>query len=262
MATPLTLDGATGAARPASARHSGGLALPTFYARAGHVLPWCWGAAAFFGLAGLLIGLVIALPDPMQGDAYRIVFVHVPAAWMSMFIYLVMASCAGAGLALHSALLSMLAAALAPTGATMAFLALWTGALWGKPIWGAWWTWDARLASELLLLLLYLAFMALRAANDDVRRGDRAAALLALAGLANLPLIYFSVQWWNTLHRGAGAGLAHTPSVATMMVSALVLMIVAFTAWSMALALHRVRSLLLEREASSEWVRQLPEVRS
>jgi heme exporter protein C len=234
----------------------------TFYALAGKLLPWCWGVALVAAIAGLTVGLVIAPTDFQQGEAYRIIFVHVPAAWMSMLIYLAMAFWAALGLVLNTRLSSMMARALAPTGAMMTFLALWTGALWGKPTWGAWWVWDARLTSELLLLFLYLGFMALQAASDDVRRGDRAGAILALVGVVNIPIIYFSVKWWNTLHQGASISLTRAPSMATIMLWGLLLMTVAFWAWAIASALHRVRSIILERERGSEWVAQLPEAQA
>jgi heme exporter protein C len=232
----------------------------TFYVLAGRLLPWCWGAAALFGAAGLVVGLGIAPSDFQQGDAYRIIFIHVPAAWMSMLIYVVMAFWAGAGVVLNTRASSMLASALAPTGAIMTFLALWTGALWGKPTWGAWWVWDARLTSELLLLFLYFGFMALQAAHDDPRRGDRAGAILALVGVVNVPIIYFSVTWWNTLHQGASVSVTRAPSMASVMLTGMLLMVAAFWAWSIAAALHRVRSIILEREADAEWVQQLAEV--
>jgi heme exporter protein C len=141
----------------------------------------------------------------------------------------------------------------------MTFIALWTGALWGKPTWGTWWVWDARLTSELLLLFLYFGFMALQAASDDPRRADRAGAILALVGVVNIPVIYFSVKWWNTLHQGATIGATRAPSMATVMLVGLLLMVAAFWAWSLAVALHRVRSLILEREVDSDWAARLPE---
>jgi len=172
----------------------------TFYPLAGKMVPWFAAAAAILAAIGLYIGFFVAPTDFQQGEAYRIIFVHVPASWMSMFIYLVMAAWAGVGLALNSRLSGMMASALAPTGAMFAFLSLWTGALWGRPTWGAYWVWDARLTSELVLFFLYLGFMALQAAIDDPRRADKAGAVLALVGVVNIPIIYFSVKWWNTLH--------------------------------------------------------------
>jgi heme exporter protein C len=231
----------------------------TFYPWAGRLLPWCWGAAALFGVAGLVVGLLLAPTDFQQGDAYRIIFIHVPAAWMSMLIYVVMAFWAGLGLVLNTRLSFMLATALAPTGALMTFVALWTGALWGKPTWGTWWAWDARLTSELLLLFLYFGFMALQAAIDDPRRADRASAVVALVGVVNVPIIYFSVKWWNTLHQGSTINATRAPSMASIMLVGLLLMVAAFWAWSIAAALQRTRSIILERESDAEWVRRLPE---
>ena len=217
---------------------------------------WLFGALAFLlGVAGLAIGLLIAPTDRQQGEAYRIIFVHVPAAWMSMVIYVVMAYWAGIGLVLNARLASMLALALAPTGALMTFIALWTGSLWGKPTWGTWWVWDARLTSELILLFLYVGFMALHSAIDDARRADRAAAVLALVGVVNVPIIYFSVQWWNTLHQGASVSLSRAPSIATPMLAGMLVMALAFWAYCIALALARLRVIILERERHAIWAR-------
>ena len=232
-----------------------------FYPLAGRLLPWLWAVAALLTVAGLYVGLVRAPTDFQQGDAYRIIFIHVPAAWMSMFIYLVMAFWAGLGLVLNTRLSSMMASALAPTGALMTFIALWTGALWGKPTWGTWWVWDARLTSELLLLFLYLGFMAIQAAADDPRRGDRAGAIVALVGVVNVPIIYFSVKWWNTLHQGSTINLNKAPSMASVMLVGMLLMVFAFWAYSIAAALHRVRSLILEREKGADWVACLEELK-
>src|SRR3989338_10778603 len=168
----------------------------TFYGLAGKLIPWFYGAAALFCVAGLVIGLFLAPTDFQQSEAYRIIFIHVPAAWMSMFLYVVMAFWAALGLAFNTRLSGMMASALAPTGALFTFIALWTGSLWGKPTWGTYWVWDARLTSELILLFLYLGFMALKAAIDDPRRADRAGAVLAIVGAVNIPIIYYSVQWW------------------------------------------------------------------
>lgn len=178
-----------------------------------------------------------------------------------MFIYLVMAFWAAVGLAFNSRLSAMMASALAPTGALFTFLSLWTGALWGKPMWGTWWVWDARLTSELILLFLYIAFIALQSAIDDPRRADKAGAVLALVGVVNIPIIYFSVQWWNTLHQGASVSLTRAPSMATIMLVGMLLMALAAWMYTVAVALMRVRCIILEREGHAEWVGQLNEVK-
>jgi heme exporter protein C len=231
----------------------------TFYPLAGRMLPWFAGAAALFGAAGLYVGFFVAPTDFQQGESYRIIFVHVPASWMSMFIYLVMAGWAAFALAFHTRLSGMMATALAPTGALFAFLSLWTGALWGKPTWGTYWVWDARLTSELILFFLYLGFMALQAAIDDPRRADRAGAVLALVGVVNIPIIYFSVQWWNTLHQGASVSLTRSPTMAATMFTGMILMVLAFWMYSIAVALARVRAIILERERRADWTQQLRE---
>ncbi len=229
----------------------------TFYLLAGRVVPWLFIGAALLAAAGLYLGLWAAPTDAQQGDAYRVIFVHVPAAWMSMVVYLALAFWAAVGLIFNSRLSAMLANALAPTGAWMTFLALWTGALWGKPTWGAWWVWDARLTSELVLLFLYVGYMALHAAIDDARRADRSAALLAIVGVVNVPIIYFSVKWWNTLHQGASVSLAKAPSMAPPMLIGMLVMSLAFWLYCIAVALVRVRSIILERERHTTWVRRV-----
>ena len=228
----------------------------TFYPLAGRLAWLAAGSAVVLAAIGLWIGLVIAPTDAQQGEAYRIIFVHVPAAWMSMLIYLVMAGWAAVGLVFNARLASTLARALAPTGALMTFLALWTGALWGKPTWGTWWVWDARLTSELMLLFLYLGFLALHGAIEDPRRADRAAALLALVGVVNVPIIYFSVIWWNTLHQGASVSLTRAPSMATTMLAGMLVMALAFWMYTIAVTLWRVRLLVLEREAHAPWAQR------
>jgi heme exporter protein C len=229
----------------------------TFYPLAGKLIPWIWTLAAIFGVAGLTIGFLVAPTDAQQGEGYRIIFLHVPASWMSMFIYLVMAFWAAMGLAFNTRLSGMMASALAPTGALFAFLSLWTGALWGKPMWGTWWVWDARLTSELILLFLYIGFIALQAAIDDPRRADKAGAILALVGVVNIPIIYFSVKWWNTLHQGASVSLTKAPSMAALMLWGMLLCALACWMYSIAIALMRVRTIMLERERHTDWVRAL-----
>jgi len=204
-------------------------------------------AALLFLVAGLYVGFVVAPTDAQQGEVYRIIFLHVPAAWMSMFIYLVMAGYCALALVLRTRLSSMMASALAPTGALFTAIALWTGALWGKPTWGTWWVWDARLTSELLLLFLYLGFIALESAIEDPRRAERACAVLAVVGVVNIPVIYFSVQWWNTLHQGASISLTAAPSMAMTMLLGMLLMTLACWMYSICVALIRVRCIMRER---------------
>jgi heme exporter protein C len=241
----------------ATAQHSFGLfryaAPAVFYPFAGRVVPWSAGIAAVLAAWGLYLGFFVAPTDAQQGEVYRVIFIHVPAAWMAMFLYLVMAFWAGVGLVFNTRLSSMLAQAVAPTGALMAFLALWTGAFWGRPTWGAYWVWDARLTSTLLLLFLYLGFMALQAAIDEPRRADRAGAVLALVGAINVPIIYFSVKWWNTLHQGASIRPSGA-SMATPMLTAMLVMVFAFWAYAIAVILMRLRAILLERERDASWV--------
>ena len=220
----------------------------TFYPLAGKLAPWFLGLAGVLALVGLYIGLLLAPSDFQQGNAYRIIFIHVPAAWMSMFIYLVMAFWCAVGFAMNTRLSFMMALALAPTGALFTFIALWTGSLWGKPTWGTWWVWDARLTSELILLFLYIGFMALHAAIEDVRRADRAAALLALVGAINVPIIYFSVQWWNTLHQGASVSMTRSPSMASIMLIGMLVMSLAAWMYAIGASLLRVRIIIAERE--------------
>jgi heme exporter protein C len=218
----------------------------TFYPLAGRIAWWCGIAAALLTAIGLYIGFFVAPTDAQQGEVYRIIFIHVPAAWMSMFIYVVMAGWAALGLALNTRLSAMMAAALAPTGALFTFIALWTGSLWGRPTWGTYWVWDARLTSELLLLFLYFGFIALRAAIDEPRRADRAAAVLAIVGVVNVPIIYYSVQWWNTLHQGASISFTRAPTMAATMVTGMLVMALAFWLYSIAASLVRLRCIIRE----------------
>ena len=230
-----------------------------FYPLAGRLWPLFAMLGSVLAAVGLWMSFFVAPTDAQQGEGYRIIFIHVPVSWMSMFIYLVMAAWAGLGLVFNTRLSGMMATALAPTGALCAFLSLWTGALWGKPMWGAWWVWDARLTSELILLFLYLGFMALQAAIDDPRRADKAGAVLALVGVVNVPIIYFSVKWWNTLHQGASVSLTRSPSMATTMLWGMLIMSLAIWMYAIAVALARVRCIILERERHADWVRHAVE---
>lgn len=225
-----------------------------FYALATRLSRPLWAAAVVLALAGLYVGFFVAPTDATQGDAYRIIFIHVPAAWMSMVLYLAMAAWAAIGWGLNARLASMFARAIAPTGAMFTFLALWTGSLWGKPTWGAWWVWDARLTSELILLFLYLGYLALVEAIDDTRRADRAGALLAIVGSVNVPIIYFSVKWWNTLHQSASITVTSAPTMASSMLAAMLLMTLSFWAYAFAVVFMRARAIVAERERHAQWL--------
>lgn len=228
---------------------------PKFYQLAGRLWPVFAVISAVLLVIGLWISFIVAPTDAQQGEGYRIIFVHVPASWMSMVVYLAMAFWAAVGLVFNSRLSGMMASSLAPTGALMAFLSLWTGAFWGKPMWGAYWVWDARLTSELILLFLYIGFIALQAAIDDPRRADKASAVIAIVGAINVPIIYFSVKWWNTLHQGASVSVTRSPSMASTMLMGMLIMALAFWAYTIATALYRVRNIILQREQHSEWVK-------
>ncbi len=229
----------------------------TFYPLAGRLVPWFTGLAVVLIAVGLYMSFGVAPTDYKQGEGYRIIFVHVPAAWMSMFIYVVMAGWAAVGLIFNTRMSSMMAQALAPTGAMFTFLALWTGSFWGKPMWGTWWVWDARLTSELILLFLYIGFMALQASIEDPRRADRAGAILALVGVVNIPIIYFSVKWWNTLHQGASIRIGQESTMAVTMLWTMLIMALGFWMYSIAVVLSRVRCIILERERNATWVAEL-----
>src|SRR5512139_1092891 len=233
----------------------------TFYPLAGKMIPWFAWSAAALAAVGLYLGLVVAPTDFQQGEAYRIIFVHVPAAWMSMFLYVVMAGWSAVALGFNTRLSAMMAQAIAPTGAVMTFVALWSGAFWGRPTWGTYWAWDARMTSELILLFLYLGVIALRNAIDDPRRADRACGVLSLVGVVNIPIIYFSVKWWNTLHQGASVKLTGS-SMETTMLAGMLVMSFAFWFYSIAVVLARLRAIVLERERDAAWVGALPDVRT
>jgi len=226
----------------------------SFYPLAGRLVPWFAIAAAILAVIGLWLGLVVAPTDAQQGEAYRIIFIHVPAAWMSMFIYLVMAFWCAISLGFNTRLAAMLAQALAPTGALFTAIALWTGALWGKPTWGTYWAWDARMTSELILLFLYFGYIALRNAIDDPRRADRASSVLALVGAVNVPIIYFSVKCWHTIHKGASVSLSAAPKMAAVMLTGMLVMTFAAWFYAIAVVLVRTRAIIVEREGGALWV--------
>ncbi len=224
-----------------------------FYPLAGKIEKIGWVLAVVLAAIGLYMGFFVAPTDATQGEVYRVIFIHVPAAWMTMVIYLAMAFWAGTGLVLGTRLSFMMSHALAPTGAIMAVVALWTGSLWGRPTWGTYWVWDARITSTLILFFLYVGYMALSAAFDDKKKGDRASALIALVGAINVPIIYFSVKWWTTLHQGSSVRPGSS-SMATTMLWAMLIMTFAFWAYCVAAAMHRLRTQIIEREAGAAWL--------
>jgi len=228
-----------------------------FYDISGRMIPWLAAAFTVVTLAGLYYGLVKAPPDYQQGDSYRIMFVHVPAAWMSMFIYMVMAVAGAIGLVWHIKLAEVISISSATVGAAFTFLALVTGSIWGKPMWGTWWVWDARLTSELVLLFLYLGVIALYNAIDDKRTAARAVAILALVGVVNIPIIHYSVEWWNTLHQGPTVTKFDKPSIHLSMLIPLLLMAVSFKLYYAMVVLMRARCEVLERERHTNWVKEL-----
>ncbi len=219
------------------------------------MIPW-------FAMPGLILigygayaGLFVAPADYQQGDAFRIIYVHVPAAYLSMMAYMIMAISAGIGLIWRMKLAHAVAAAAAPLGAWFTFLALATGAIWGRPMWGTWWEWgDPRLTSELVLLFLYFGYMALRSAIDEIAKADRASAVLALVGAVNVPIIHFSVEWWSSLHQGPTLIRKGGPAIDAAMLYPLLAMILGFTLVFAALLLRRVRTEVLYRERRKRWV--------
>ena len=230
-----------------------------FYRISGRIVPWLGWTCLALIVYGLYAGLVKAPPDYQQGESYRIIFIHVPSAWMSLFVYAVMAVCGAIGLVWRIKLAEVMLAASAPTGAAFTLLALVTGSLWGKPMWGTYWVWDARLTSELILLFLYLGIMGLLAAIEDKRTAARAAAVLALAGVVNIPIIHYSVEWWSTLHQGPTITKLDAPSIHVSMLVPLLVMALAFKLYYATVLLMRARCELLERERSSAWVREVIE---
>ena len=234
------------------------LASPAyFYQFAGKLLPWCFIFTFILMLTGLVGGLVYAPADYQQGDGFRIIYVHVPSAWMSMFIYMVMAINSAIFLVWRIKLCDVIARSSAVIGASFTFLALVTGSIWGKPMWGTWWVWDARLTSELLLLFLYLGYIGLRSAIDDRRVAGKAASILALVGVINIPVIHYSVVWWNTLHQPATISKFDNPSIEMNMLVPLLCMALAFKLFYLCVILINSRSELLEQEKRSQWVKQL-----
>jgi len=232
---------------------------PTFYRFAGAVRPWAMGLALLAGAIGLYGGLVLAPADYQQGDAYRIIFIHVPSAWMSMFVYAVMGVSGFMALVWRMKLAEVVAMESAPIGAAFTLITLVTGSLWGKPMWGTWWTWDARLTSELVLLFLYFGVIGLYHAFEDRRQGARAASFLAIIGVINVPIVHYSVVWWNTLHQGSTVNVFGHSKMAWDMLWPLLVMTLATKAYYAASLCRRARTDLLALEGGKDWVRQIAE---
>jgi len=230
---------------------------PHVYRVAGRFVPWCLGLAVPFIVFGLVDGLVFAPPDYQQGDAFRIIYVHVPSAWLGMSAYMVMAVSGFIGLVWRMKVAFAVAAASAPIGASFTLLTLVTGSIYGRPMWGTYWAWDPRLTSELILLFLYFGVIALRTAFDDAARGDRAAALLSIVGAINIPIIHYSVVWWNSLHQGATVAKWGKPAIVMSMLWPWLAMWVGFNFFYLGVLCLRLQGEILNRERQSTWVRQL-----
>lgn len=227
-----------------------------FYSWSLKLRPWLATACVLLFVSGLVGALFLAPADYQQGESFRIIYVHVPAAWMSLFIYMVMASSGALGLIWRIKLGDVMARASAPLGAWFTFLALVTGSLWGKPMWGTYWVWDARLTSELILLLLYLGYIALQGAIEDRRIAARTGAILALVGTVNIPIIHYSVEWWNTLHQGPTVSKLDAPSIDTTMLVPLLIMSLAYTCYFITILFTRARCEILEFERNTSWVKK------
>jgi heme exporter protein C len=230
---------------------------PYIYRLAQRLTPWfAWPAGALI-VAALYGGLVLAPPDYRQGDGFRIIYMHAPSAWMSLMVYTTMAVAAAVGLIWRMKVAHAVAASCAPIGASFTFAALVTGSLWGQPMWGTWWEWDPRLTSELILLFLYLGYMGLRGAIEDTQRADRASAVLAVVGVVNVPIIHYSVTWWNSLHQAPSVMRLGKPTLSTAMLVPLLTMLFGFTLFFVAVLLLRLRGEILNRERSASWVREV-----
>ena len=233
-----------------------------FYETSLWLSKWTAGASALLFVAGLYGGLVFAPADYQQGDSFRIIYVHVPAAWMAQFVYTFMALGAAISLIWRVKMADVITRASAPIGASFAFITLVTGAIWGKPTWGAWWVWDARLTSVLILFFLYLGYIALQSAFDDRRVAARAGAILVLVGVVNIPIIKYSVEWWHTLHQGPSVTKLDAPSIHIEMLIPLLLMALAFKTFYLTALLIRARSEVLEFECNTSWVKRIIEQRN
>jgi heme exporter protein C len=230
---------------------------PHFWRLSESIAPWLGWMALVLIAVGTVGGLWIAPPDYQQLDAFRIIYFHVPSAWLSQFGYVLMAAAATVGLVWRIKLAHAVAAACAPIGASFTVVALATGSIWGKPMWGTWWVWDARLTATLVLLFLYFGYMALRAAIDDENRADRASALLAIVGVINIPIIKYSVEWWNTLHQPATISKLGKPAMEPSMLVPLLIMWLGFTFFFFAVLMVRTRAEILSRERNKKWLRNV-----
>ncbi len=228
-----------------------------FYEITGRWIPWFGAAAVIFLLVGTVWGLAFAPQDYQQGNSFRIIYIHVPAAILAQSIFFAMAIAGGIGLIWKMKVADMVAKSCAPIGATMTFVALFTGAVWGKPTWGAWWVWDARLTSMLILLFLYFGVIALQSAFDSKQSAARASAILSLVGVVNIPIIKYSVEWWNTLHQPATFTLTEKPAMPVEMWLPLLVMVIGFYCFFATVLMMRTRNEILEREKRTQWVQGL-----
>jgi heme exporter protein C len=229
---------------------------PWFYKFSGYLIPWLWAGFIALTVIGLYLGLVVAPADYQQGESVRIMYIHVPAAWMSMMIYGLMALWGFIALVWRIRIMEVLIISSAPIGAAFTIIALITGSLWGRPTWGTYWVWDARLTSELVLLFLYFGVIALYNSFDEPRKAARAASLMAIVGAINLPIIHFSVLWWNTLHQGSSIGTSGN-SIHPSMLWPLLYMAIAFKFYYGANLLSRARLRLLKQDHRKRWVQDL-----
>ena len=232
---------------------------PHVYRLAGRLTPWFAWPAAIAILIGLYGGLVLAPADYQQGDGFRIIYVHAPSAWLSVMIYSTMASAAFVGLVWHMKVGHAVAASCAGIGAWFTVVSLVTGMLWGKPMWGTYWVWDPRLTAQRILLFLFFGYMALRGAIEDPSRADRASALLAVVGIVNVPIIRFSVDWWNSIHQAPSVMKMGRPTMPVDMLLPLIVMLVGFTLYFIAVLTVRLRAEILRRERHASWLREVVE---
>jgi heme exporter protein C len=229
---------------------------PHIYRIAGTLTPWFAWPAGMLIVTALYAGLVLAPPDYQQGEGFRIIYVHAPSAWLSVMVYGVMATAAAVGLIWRMKVAHAVAASCAGIGAWFTVVSLVTGMLWGKPMWGTYWVWDPRLTAQLILLFLFFAYMGLRAGIDDLGRADRASAVLAIIGVINIPIIRYSVEWWNSIHQAPSVMKMDRPSMPMDMLLPLLMMLLGFTLYFAAVLLVRLRAEILRRERSAGWLKE------